>query len=283
MNNEFDVIQHENGNIIEFRDLEQYVKGVSSSYLIKGKSINILIDCLSGRFDLFEKLPQDLPLVILLTHAHVDHIGGLVNFANKSNIDIYIHQYELEFVLRGIDMHPEIRKKQIVKFFKNNEDRQPNFIAVPTVKPLQDKTIFQFGKGDKEYIVAIHTPAHTNGSMCFYTPSFGGCLFTGDTYYYPEKQFSTYGFEKDYKLQTQHNQIIRLYEEYHDNLQHVFTGHNGDQKDEFFAFVKRKQKRNKISTLECCICGIRNVLLYFDEKQTNLIFCGKSCQKIHYQ
>jgi glyoxylase-like metal-dependent hydrolase (beta-lactamase superfamily II) len=209
-------------------------------------------------------------------------VGGLIDFLDKPYVSVYINEHEAEVIRKGIDMHPEILKKQIVKFFKNNQNKQPKFVSVPGVKIIQDKQVFQFKDVKNGYLVAIHTPAHTKGSMCFYTPSFGGCLFTGDTYYHPEKQFQTYGFERNYKVQTQYDQIIQLHEDYHEHLTHVFVGHNGDQKDEFIAFVKRKQKRSKSSTLECRVCNISNTQLYYDEKQPNLIFCNTECQKKYY-
>jgi hydroxyacylglutathione hydrolase len=83
---------------------------------------------------------------ILLTHAHFDHVGALVDLVSKTNAVIYVH----------IDEVGEIDK----------------FLHIKTT---QDGTLINVGKME---ITCIHTPGHTQGSQCFLV---GDSIFTGDT------------------------------------------------------------------------------------------------------
>ncbi len=50
-------------------------------WLIEGAEDRLLIDCGNGLAPLAPLLPQDKPLAALVTHAHVDHVGALHEFA----------------------------------------------------------------------------------------------------------------------------------------------------------------------------------------------------------
>jgi len=102
------------------------------------------------------------PRMIILTHAHGDHIGGIPSL---------IKEYpSLEVAVGKND-------KNLLHDAKNNfsEMITGTKVELEKVKLLSEGDIIKIGK--KELRV-IETPGHTKGGICLYTP---GILFSGDT------------------------------------------------------------------------------------------------------
>lgn len=99
-------------------------------------------------------------LGILITHAHIDHIDAVDCFP----VPIYLHEndYPLFFdnSRNGADFCRSI--------FKINKE-ELNIIKI------KDKTIIPF---KQDYVITIHTPGHTSGSVCYL---YNNILYTGDT------------------------------------------------------------------------------------------------------
>ena len=98
---------------------------------------------------------------IILTHCHGDHIAGLVELKGETNAKVCIH------VLDSDGLKDEGKS---LTYFVGVEN--PN--VIPDVC-LQDGDIITLG--NLKFKV-IHTPGHTEGSMCLYTE---GLLISGDT------------------------------------------------------------------------------------------------------
>jgi len=100
---------------------------------------------------------------ILLTHSHIDHVGGAMELRRESGAPILMHGDDLE-LLRAIGM-------------------QAQYLGLPTQEPvtvdqnLADGDVIEFG-GRK--IEVLHTPGHTLGSVCFYLRD-EAKLLSGDT------------------------------------------------------------------------------------------------------
>ncbi len=91
---------------------------------------------------------------ILLTHCHIDHIGGAPEIKKRFGSKIYIHK---------LDAPPLEKGDQILTAATWYQTRFP-----PTpvdVKFNSHEEILEIGG---ERVICIHTPGHTPGSICIY-------------------------------------------------------------------------------------------------------------------
>ena len=100
------------------------------------------------------KLLNGKPKFILLTHGHMDHVGGVIELVNKFNIPFYINEIE-------------------EKYMKNDKSV---FGLLPNASGyLKEGDTLNLGSN---LIKVIETPGHTAGGLCFLIAN---KLFTGDT------------------------------------------------------------------------------------------------------
>jgi glyoxylase-like metal-dependent hydrolase (beta-lactamase superfamily II) len=104
--------------------------------------------------------------LILLTHAHVDHITGVARMKDEYSAPVYLHQDDL-FLYDGA-----VQQGAMFGF----SVRQP-----PPVDFFYDGTPISFG----DYAVHVHhTPGHSPGGVCLQIGRSGATgkeLFVGDT------------------------------------------------------------------------------------------------------
>lgn len=101
------------------------------------------------------------PKIILLTHAHGDHIGAVNELVDKYNTLVYIHKDDAEMLK---DSDANFSKMIIGKS-----------ISIAPDKELNDGDIIKLGDLDLEI---IHTPGHTKGGICIKVENI---MMTGDT------------------------------------------------------------------------------------------------------
>jgi len=100
---------------------------------------------------------------ILLTHAHLDHIGGVEHIRARINAPVYVHEKEKDWL-----KHPVL----------NGSEAYPHFgqvICKPADFLIKDEQILTIGSFSFKI---ISTPGHTPGGLCYYINS---SLFSGDT------------------------------------------------------------------------------------------------------
>ena len=192
--------------------------GLDTMFIIVGKSSALVIDTGMGCFD-FKALIEsitDLPYKVVLTHGHLDHLGGIDQFT-----EVYLHPNDLY----KIDSASKIeREKSCLRLYGLEGDKDVwDFSLVnprewenrPTIIPLEDG--MEFDLGDHK-IVAIFTPGHSKGGMCFLDKK-SRILFSGD-------ECNQNILVTDCSVETELNSMLHLkqYESYFDRN---FNGHLG--------------------------------------------------------
>lgn len=147
--------------------IERFVLGdfEVNSYLIINNKEAVLID-VGFEPDVITEyiMTNNLELkAILLTHAHLDHIGGLEEIRERFNVDVYIHRNEAEWLV-----NPSFNGSKDFPFFGE-------VMCKPTNNLLTDNDELLFGDTK---IKVIHTPGHTPGGVSYLINRW---LFTGDT------------------------------------------------------------------------------------------------------
>ena len=106
---------------------------------------SIVVDAPAEAGKIINHLKGTNPRYLLITHAHMDHIGALAELKSTLGIPIAAHPLDV----KSLPLEPEIL--------------------------LGDENMIPFGDID---LKVLHTPGHTSGSVCFLT---GKYLIAGDT------------------------------------------------------------------------------------------------------
>lgn len=119
--------------------------------------------------DVLNRKPTEIKTIIL-THCHIDHVGGARDLKKLSGAKLAIHEADADF-LAGRKTQPVPRGVMGIIF----KVLIPLFFGSRPVDPdikLNDGDIIAG-------LTSIHTPGHTPGSMCLFDPA-SKILFAGD-------------------------------------------------------------------------------------------------------
>ena len=121
---------------------------------------------------------------LLMTHHHPDHSGGLHSLVNKGVSKIYIHTKDSK-VITGKTNMPGLIRNPLLGLFGNP------FLSLLKGKPIELSFTLDGGEkiGSSVPIEVIHTPGHTDGSVCYYLPT-EGILIAGDALSVRNKELS---------------------------------------------------------------------------------------------
>ncbi|MBE9914895.1 MBL fold metallo-hydrolase [Paenibacillus donghaensis] len=152
------------------------------SYLLIGEERAALIDTGLGIDNMRRMTDQltDLPIMVLTTHVHADHIGSHGQYD-----EIYVHEAEEDWLVNGIK---KLSIEQIRKDISRDITRPvPASFHPSTYTPYQGKPTGLLRDGDEielgsRKLVIYHTPGHSPGHIAVHDTS-RGYLFTGDLLY----------------------------------------------------------------------------------------------------
>ncbi len=106
---------------------------------------------------------------ILLTHGHIDHVGGVEMLLTKHPVPVCLHPGD-EFLYRNIDQQAALFGMEPADL----QARQPQKVG----HRLSEDQTFSLANGS---LRVIHTPGHSPGSVCFHATGEDNLLFSGDT------------------------------------------------------------------------------------------------------
>lgn len=146
--------------------------------LILGSESALLIDTGFGFGDIYGAVLSitDLPIKVINTHGHIDHIQGNKFFGqvmlhpdDKAILRLYSSQIAKRVLYWGVrDTLDGDERKNVGLFFRRNRQR---------LLPVEDGAVIDLGDCSVE---AIHTPGHTRGSLCLLDRK-NRLLYSGDT------------------------------------------------------------------------------------------------------
>lgn len=151
--------------------------GMDSMFLLEGDEKALLIDTGTCVFDIpsFIRKFTEKPLIVALTHGHVDHAGGISWFE-----EVYLHPDDFQMA-REVDA--ESRKGYTRSMLASSdglyalsEEDVVNGPYETRFLPLVEGDVISLGNRD---VVVYETPGHTIGSISFLDVK-ERILFTGD-------------------------------------------------------------------------------------------------------
>lgn len=152
----------------------------TNCYLVCGSEKAVLIDTGLGIANIKEVVDKltNLPVQVLTTHIHWDHIGGHKHFDN-----IAVHEVEKDWLTGEFPLPLEIVKKNLMmkpcEFpDKFSEENYEVFQGKPQ-QILKDGDCIDLGS---RKLQVIHTPGHSPGHCCYYE-SDRKYLYSGDLIY----------------------------------------------------------------------------------------------------
>lgn len=190
------------------------------SFLLIGDTKAVLIDTGLGIDNMKRITDQltDLPIDVLTTHVHSDHIGSHQYYDN-----IFVHEYERDWLVHGI---VGLSLEQI----RANTARD---IAIPTPESFNPDTYVPFQgeptgllkDGSKidlgnRYLTIYHTPGHSPGHIVIFDDSFG-YLFTGDLLYDETPIYAFYPTTNPVDLVSSLEKITKI-----QNIKMIYGSHN---------------------------------------------------------
>ena len=151
-------------------------------YLVEGTDRAVLIDAGTGIGDITQVIDEltDLPVSVVLTHEHYDHVGQAYRF---DEIAAFEDSAAL-WVLRAGRDNPSLRRyltdEYLWKPLPNDFD--PTTWTIPSLVPtefLHDGDVIDLGNRELE---VIYTPGHSPGSICLLDGA-NRLLWTGDLFF----------------------------------------------------------------------------------------------------
>lgn len=203
------------------------------SFLLVGQERAALIDTGLGIDQIKRMTDQltDLPIIVLTTHVHADHIGSHGQYEL-----IYVHEAEEDWLVNGIK---GLGIEQIRKDISRDITRPvPVTFDPKSYKPYQGKPAGLLRDGDVvklggRSLTVYHTPGHSPGHIALFDTS-RGFLFTGDLLYDETPVYAFYPTTDPEDLVNSLDKISRIPE-----VKQIFGSHNSIGLDPEWLMVAR--------------------------------------------
>lgn len=118
------------------------------------------------------------PKAIILTHAHFDHIGGLIDLLEEWDVPVYAHPLEIPYItgkkdypLPDMTVEGGVVAKMSAMFPHESIDIGDHAHELPKDKTVPEMPGWRW----------IHTPGHSKGHVSLYRES-DGTLIVGDAF-----------------------------------------------------------------------------------------------------
>lgn len=190
------------------------------TYLIVGETKAILLDTGWGYGDLRQVVESitDLPITLVLSHAHPDHIGGASQFD-----EAYLNEADFHMIQSQTNI--ERRKKLMMQYVPSNFEADSSLWLEPKMDgyiPLDENIVFHLGDLT---MLPFTVPGHSPGSMIFIIPEERIAIF-GDAISHPTLVI----FDNSSSIQDHHEGMVQL-KEYSHLYDRVLVNHESYELD----------------------------------------------------
>lgn len=190
------------------------------SYLVEGSDRAVLIDTGNGIGNIREVVESltDLPVSVILTHEHYDHVAGAWHFEEVGAFDNSEGLARLAQGRSNASLQQYLTEDYLWKPLP--EDWDPSAWTIPPLFPshlYEEGHVIDLGGRTLE---VIYTPGHSPGSMCLLDRE-NRLLFTGDLFF----PGPLYAFGDDVDLELYVASIRKLSERLAE-YDYVLSGHN---------------------------------------------------------
>ena len=185
------------------------------SYLIVGAKKAVLLDTGWGYGDIkaVAESITNLPITLILTHGHPDHLGSAVQFD-----EAYLNEKDIEMSVS--QSQTDLRRKLMLQYVGQDFEENPDLWQEPRTEPytlLTEETTFDIGGLT---ILPFDLPGHSMGSMVFILPEERIAIF-GDAISHP----TLIVFENSSSMEEHYKAMVALNEHSH-LFDRVLVQHN---------------------------------------------------------
>ena len=213
--------------------------GMSNTYLVRGDDGFILVDAgLEGKSGpLYRVLDDhnadisDIELIVI-THVHTDHIGGLKKIKKESSADVLVHREGVDKLSKG---YADIPKG--TSFFTKLITKMMSLFSVgASFEPIDPDIVIDDHFDLSSYGIEgeiIHTPGHTMESICMMIED-RYCI-SGDTF------FNNFLFKIYPPLAEDENMLLKSWRKIAEyDCDYYYPGH-GDMftKEKFLKYYRK--------------------------------------------
>ncbi|CQR52117.1 MBL fold metallo-hydrolase [Paenibacillus riograndensis] len=190
------------------------------SFLLLGQERAALIDTGLGIGNIRTITDQltNLPIDVLTTHVHTDHIGSHGEYER-----IFVHEGDLDWLVHGIK---GLSLEQIRRDIGRDISQPvPEGFDPQTYRPFQGEPAGLLRDGDTvelggRALAVYHTPGHSPGHLVFWD-TLNGYLFTGDLLYDGTPVYAFYPSTSPVDLVASLERIAEI-----DGVQRIYGSHN---------------------------------------------------------